>query len=53
MESLFTKSNMAAAGLSTLAVMFALQLTAGKSKLVSGAVAFGAALGALQLAKKI
>jgi len=53
MESLLSKSNLASAGLATLGVMFALNLTAGKSKLVQGTAAFAAALGALQIAKKV
>jgi hypothetical protein len=53
MESLLSKSNLATAGVTTLMVMFAMNLTAGKGKLVQGGAAFAAALVGLQLAKKV
>lgn len=53
MTSFLTKDNAMAAGAAALAVMVALNITAGKSKLIQGAAAFGAALAATVLIKKV
>lgn len=53
MGDTFTKSNLMKAGVVTLGVMLALNLTAGKSKLVQGGAAVLAAAFALPLAAKL
>lgn len=53
LDGLFTKESLAKGGAATLAVMLALNLTAGKHKMIQGGVAFGAAIVALKLASKI
>ncbi len=52
-KEMLTKQNLAMAGAATVAVMLTLNMTAGKSKLIQGAIALAAAGLALQLAKKV
>lgn len=53
MGDTFTKSNLMKAGVVTLGVMLALNLTAGRSKLIQGGAAVVAAAFALPFASKI
>lgn len=50
---MFTTENLKKAGAVTIAMLLASNLTAGKGKLIQGAVMFGAALGGLAIAAKI
>jgi len=53
MGSVFTKENLIKAGIATGAAMVAMNLTAGRSKLIQGAAAVLAVAFALPLAAKV
>lgn len=53
MQGVFTKENLMKAGIATLAAMLAMNLTAGRSKLIQGAAAVVAVAVALPLAAKV